>query len=155
MGLSLLSSASDPRQQLESLQRELYNRNRELAEVQEALRQERAKNAATERGAQQLREILSPMFNGLKMVFGEMEGIGISSTVPDSRVTAVWNDWKQKLGGHTAKAIDVLLLHGSMNRTQLRLHLRCATGTVVNVVAALNKAGLINKNGDQVSLKEL
>ena len=49
----------------------------------------------------------------------------------------------------------MLLLHGELNRTQLRLHLSCATRSITDVVYKLNQAGLINKNGGKISLKEL
>lgn len=152
MGL-MLNNLPNSQQQIESLQRELYNRNLQLNEAQEELRKERIKIATMEQGVSSLREILGPLYGGLKMVFGEIDAMGPASSTPKN--TAVWEDWKRKLGGHTAKAIDALLMHGQLNRTQIRIHLRCATGTVTNVVAALNKAGLINKSGDGISLKEL
>jgi hypothetical protein len=37
----------------------------------------------------------------------------------------------------------------------LRLHAKCAAGSVPGVVSQLWKNGLINKNGGRISLKEL
>jgi sugar-specific transcriptional regulator TrmB len=155
MGLSLLNLPPDPQAQLRSLQQELYNRNRQLEEAEEALRREKRKTAAIEAGVQQLRTVLSPLYQALQMVFGEIEAMGISGDSPTPRVSAVWESWKQKLGGQTAEAIDVLALHGEMNAEQLRIHLRCARTHVYNVISRLNKAGIINKNGGKISLKEL
>lgn len=155
MGLLRLNTLPNPQDQVESLQRTLAERNRQLAALDEALRQEKQKTASIERGVAELREVLNPLYTALRHIYGEIDRMGESGGSANPRVTAAWESWKEKLGGHTAKAIDVLLLHGSMNRTQLRIHLNCATGTVVNVVSALNKAGLINKNGSNISLKEL
>lgn len=153
-----LSVVPSPQQQLESLQRELYQRNRQLAEAEEALRVERQKTAAMERGVSQLRTFLNPLHEGLKMFYGEIDLMGFggtSSAAPDSRVAAIWADWKQKFPGHPSKAIDALLLHGQMTQGQLRIAVGCATGTISNVVGILNRAGLVNKNGGKISLKEL
>lgn len=155
--LAIISPAN-PQSQIESLQRELYQRNREIAELREELRQERGKANQVESGAAALRVFLRPLHSALLQVFGEMDNMGVSassSSVPDSRVAAIWADWKQKFPGHPSKAIDALLLHGSMTQGQLRIAVGCATGTISNVVSILNKAGLINKNGGKISLKEL
>jgi hypothetical protein len=150
-------SFPSPQQQLESLQRELYARNRQLAEAEEALRQERAKNAAVESGVRDLRRVLSPLYQALGQVFGEMEGMGMvaATTSADPRKQAIWESWKAKLPSGEAKAIDALLLHGTMTTAQLRIHVGCASRTAQNIVTALKSKGLIVKNGHQISLKEL
>jgi chromosome segregation ATPase len=157
--LSLIT-APDPRQQLETLQRELYARNRQLAEAEEALRQEKLKSAALERGVAELRSVLIPLYQGLQHIFGQIEATGVgeqasqsSSSAPKN--SAAWEQWKQRLGGATARAIDALMVHGEMNQTQLRIILGCATRTVTNVVTALNQAKLIDKRDGKIRLKEL
>lgn len=158
MGLTLTVQPPSQQGQIESLQRELYRRNQELAECREELRQERVKRETVERGVVALRETLNPLHNGLKMIFGEMEAMGVGSSVTTAtnpRIEAAWEDWKRKLGGQPAKAIDALLLHGALTQTQLRLHVGCANGSIAGIVYQLNKAGLINKNGGKISLKEL
>jgi hypothetical protein len=149
----------DPQQQIESLQRELYQRNRQLAESEEALRQERQKNAGVEVGIGELRTMLSPLYQGLQRIFGEIDALGIEGPVNgaglDPRKAAVWEDWKRKMPGLPAKFIEALMLHGELTQTQLRLHAKCAAGSVAGVVSQLWKAGLINKNGGKISLKEL
>ena len=159
MGLSLLNAMPDPQAQLRTLQQELYNRNRQLAEAEEALRQERLKSASLEKGVAILREILNPLHQGLNLVFGQIDEMGVASgsstTGMDPRKAAVWEDWKRKLPGIPARSIDALMLHGELTQTQLRLHAKCAVGSVAGVVSQLWKAGLINKNGGRISLKEL
>jgi len=125
--------------------------------LEEELRVERAKNTSAYKGLQQLQAILSPLYVALQRIFGEIETIGISENVVAHGLqkSAAWEAWKQKLGGLPAKAIDVLLLHGEMNRTQLRIQVGCATRSVTDIVYKLNQAGLINKNGGKISLKEL
>lgn len=155
-GLSLLNSPPDPQAVVRSLQEELSNRTQQLRNAEKELLMERQKNHALEMGVAQLRQVLEPLFRGLQMVFGEIDGMAIGSDAPAARKAGpAWDSWKQKMGGLTAKAIDVLLLHGALNQTQLRIHLGCARGSVPGIVSQLNKAGLINKNGGQISLKEL
>lgn len=124
------------------------------------LKAERRKNATTEKGVAQLRTILSPLHQALGMVFGQIDAMGVSEsngTVPASapKMSAAWEQWKERLGGATARAIDALMVHGEMNQTQLRIILGCATRTVTNVVAALNQAKLIDKRDGKIRLKEL
>lgn len=159
-GLALMSALPTQQSQIESLQRELYQRNRQLAEAEEALRQERQKNAALEAGVTNLRQVLTPLYQGLRMIFGELDAMGVqgetaSITGLDPRKAAVWEDWKRKMPGIPARFIDALMLHGELTQTQLRLHAKCAHGSVAGVVSQLWKAGLINKNGGRISLKEL
>jgi len=160
VSLSLLSPLPDFRQKADELQRELYKCNQQLNEVEEALRQERLKSATLERGVTELRSVLTPLYNGLQHIFGEIGAVGVSgelvtSSESDPRKKAIWDSWKAKLPSGESKAIDALLLHGTMTTGQLRIHVGCATRTAQNIVTALKSKGLINKNGAQVSLKEL
>jgi hypothetical protein len=151
-----LTALPDPRQQAESLQRELYQRNRQLNDAEEALRQERKKNAAVERGVAELRQVLTPLYRALGQVFGEIEAIGTEEvSSADPRKKAIWDSWKQKLPSGEGRAIDALLLHGSMTTAQLRIHVGCASRTAQNIVVALKSKGLIVKDGGQIKLKEL
>jgi hypothetical protein len=150
----------DPHGQIIALKRELAERNQRIAQLEQELVEARTRNAGIERGAEELRAALQPLYRGLLMVFGHIEEIGVSGPgvtgpAPTDATRQVWESWKQKLGGLTAKAIDVLLLHGPMNQTQLRIQLACASRSVTNLVGALNKAGLINKADGKISLKEL
>lgn len=136
-------------------QQELYRRNQENSDLREQLRQEKQKSAAVAHGVTNLRGIFDPLFQTLKMVYGEIDAMGVAETQATPRVSAAWEQWKQKLSGHPAKAIDALMVHGAMTQTQLRILIGCANGSIAGVVCTLNKAGLINKSGGKISLKEL
>ena len=159
MSLSILSPLPDWRQKAEALQRDLYERNRQLNEAEESLRQERLKTAAVERGVTELRTVLTPLYQALQHIFGEIGTMGVNEVTitndGDPRKKAIWDSWKAKLPSGESKAIDALLLHGTMTTGQLRIHVGCATRTAQNIVTALKSKGLINKNGPQISLKEL
>lgn len=158
MSLSILSALPDPMKAMNDLRRENERLRIELAEAQGEIRAERNKRATMERGISRLREVLSPLYGGLQMVFGEIETMGVGATAVqgmDPRKAAVWEDWKQKMPGIPARFIDALMLHGELTQQQLRLHAKCARGSVPGVVSQLWKNGLINKNGGKISLKEL
>lgn len=155
MSLSILSPLPDLQARIRQLEQDLFTRNRQLNEAEDALRQERQKTAQTERGVQELRNVLNPLYSALQHIYGEINNMGVDSTPASTKHSVIWESWKQKLGGLPAKAIDALLLHGEMSRTQLRIHVGCATGSVADLVYRLNQAGIINKNGGKISLKEL
>lgn len=154
-GLIPFSAQPTQQQQVESLQRELHARDREVADLQEALRIERQKSSQFAHGAQELRSILQPLYLSLQHVFSEIDAMGPASATPAAKSNPAWEQWKRRLGGATARAIDALMVHGEMNQTQLRIILGCATRTVTNVVAALNQAKLIDKRDGKIRLKEL
>jgi chromosome segregation ATPase len=142
-------------QKVRELQQELYNRNRQLEEAETRAQNAESRAAAAEAGVTQLRQILSPLHQALGMVFGEIDSMNPPSQVSDSRVSAVWESWKQKLGGKQAEFIDAMLTHGEMTATQLKIATKSGQQTVYDTIHKLNKAGLINKNGGKFSLKEL
>lgn len=153
-----LNTPQDPFELIRKLRNEIDTLKVELRDSQQSLREERMKAGANAEGVRQLQGILQPLYRGLQQIFGEIEAMNVGSSVAvptDSRIAAIWSDWKQKFPGHPARAIDALMLHGSMTQSQLRIAVGCATGTISNVVSILNKAGLINKNGGKISLKEL
>jgi hypothetical protein len=131
----------------------------QLRESESARLVEQGRANSVEDGVRELRSALNPLYQALRQVFGEIESMGVSDGTSTSaaspRNSAAWEQWKQRLGGATARAIDALMVHGEMNQTQLRIILGCATRTVTNVVAALNQAKLIDKNGGKISLKQL
>jgi hypothetical protein len=154
----VLNTLPDPQSQIASLQRALQEKTQRIAELEQELLRERNKNRGMESGAEQLRTILRPLYNALGMIYGQIEDMGISSNgaAPVSgEDERVWTSWKQKLGGKTGEAIDVLRMHGAMTYTQLRLQLHCATRTVTNIVGALHRAGLITKADGKITLREL
>ena len=161
MSMSILSPLPDPTKALRDLERENYRLREELSTKEDELRREKLKTVTMERGVARLREALTPVYSGLQMIFGEIEATGVhgesvsSSNGMDPRKAAVWEDWKRKMPGIPARFIEALMLHGELTQNQLRLHAKCAQGSVAGVVSQLWKAGLINKNGGRISLKEL
>lgn len=158
MSLSLMNPLPDTERRIRELTQALEAADQRGDRLEVELKAERRKNASVEKGVVELRKILSPLYQALGMVFGQVEVMGVTDSrdyAPAPKANAAWESWKQKVGGLAARAIDVLLLHGELNRTQLRLHLSCATRSITDVVYKLNQAGLINKNGGKISLKEL
>jgi len=160
VSLSILSPLPDPLKRVHQLQQEIDDLRNQLEDAQDDLRKERQKTATMERWVSRLREALTPVYSGLQMIFGEIEATGVqgemaSASGLDPRKAAVWEDWKRKMPGIPARFIDALMLHGELSQTQLRLHAKCAQGSVAGVVSQLWKAGLINKNGGKISLKQL
>lgn len=165
-----LTGVPSPKDQVESLRQELFAKNRQLnerddenASLREEIRRLERDKKAMETGLVNLRSLLAPLHNGLKMVFGEFDGLDIPNMAPqgsqpdsvDPRKQKVWDSWKEKLGGKAAETIDVLLLHGEMNTAQLRVHLQCNKDYAYQVVSKLYTAGIIKKNGGKISLKEI
>lgn len=111
------------------------------------------------RGVGELRRILDPLFNGLKLIYGELDAIepanGSQLVRTDDKNNVVWDSWKKKLGGRPAEFIAELLIHGEMTGKQLEVATRCGRKTVAGTIYKLNQAQLINKNGGKYSLKEL
>jgi hypothetical protein len=153
-------------QRIDALEHELANRTRQLESAEEALRAANALHVQVTEGSRDLRRVLLPLYTALQKVFGEIDVMSVPEAAVgggepaaqwlDPRKRQVWEAWKTKLPGIPAKMIDALLVHGSLNQTQLRIHAQCARSSVPNAVMALNRAGLINKSGDgKISLKEL
>jgi hypothetical protein len=132
---------------------------RRVAQLEEELQAERSKANSIDAGAQQLRGVLNPLYNALRRVYGQMDEMGIGQAElnhSNPKANLVWEDWKKKLGGAAARIIDILHLHGQLDQTQIRIHLGTnRIQTVYDAVSKLNKAGIINKNGGRISLKEL
>ena len=118
-----------------------------------------------DRALTMLRRQLGPLYRALQAVFGELDAAGVRDEPPaeptpgsprgQSAIDPRWESWKQKMPGRTAEMIDLLLLHGEMNRNQLMAGMRAGKDTVRVTVSRLNGAGLINKNGSRISLKQL
>ena len=162
MSLSILSPLPDPTKRLRELETENRQLREQLEDKEDELRRERRKTATMEQGISRLREALTPVYGGLQMIFGEIEATGVTGaggtgTVnsPDSRVTAVWESWKQRLGEGPSKVIDALLLHREMNTQQLAIATGYHRTSIPAFIHKLNKAGLLNKNSGRFSLKEL
>jgi len=142
------------RRQIRELEQDLMGANHQI----QALERENSlmRNAMTV-----LRRKLDPFRVVIAAIFGELdvipvdEAVMVSAPPVDDRKRAVWESWKQKLGGKPADLIDALLVHGEMNAVQLRVAMRCHINSVYEATAKLQKMGLLNKSGGKYSLKQL
>ena len=113
------------------------------------------------RAVASLRKQLTPIYQALQQVFGHMEAIpGMDASSPTdhvhpARVSAAWEQWKQKLGKGGAKMIDALLIHGEMTRRQIAVATGYSPQNISNLTSELNKLSLITKNGDKIALRQL
>jgi hypothetical protein len=127
----------------------------QVSQLQSELRRSREDTARSVAG---LRRELSPLYNALRRLFGEIDNLGVEDE-PAPRVqpktSAIWESWKRKLGGKPAEFIDILLEHGEMSAAQLKIAAHCGQRTVYDTIFKLNKAGLVNKNGGKFSLKQI
>jgi hypothetical protein len=152
------------------LEGQVYDRDQLIESMQDEIEQLRSDlivaRAESARAVQQanravakLRTILSPLYGGLRELFGELDKFGgdemVASPADDSRTKAVWENWKQKMPGNPAKIIDALLLHGEMNTQQVAIAIGLHRTSIPKLIYQLNQAGLINKNGGKFSLKKL
>ena len=139
--------------------RDLREQNRQLSVL---LRDARTETAIAQRESARalgaLRQQLSPLYRALQAVFGEIDAAGIAddgAAPANPRIAAVWESWKQKMGGHAGQIIGVLQLHREMTAQQIAIAIGIHKKNVPQLVHKLKKNGLINKNGDKFSLKEL
>ena len=147
---------------IKELEADLRTRTRERDDA--ALEARRAREDAN-RALSMLRHQLTPLYRALQGVFGELDAAGVTenhhpepgtaTTAAAPKNVAVWQAWKEKFPPAVGKVIDALLLHGEMNHSQIKIAARLGSSTVTDCVYKLNKAGLINKNGGKVSLKQL
>lgn len=154
----LTGNVETPEQaRIADLEAEVESLKDALASAQADAQRER-RQTATAVGS--LRRQLTPLYRALQGLFGELDQLSdgdVSSSTPnapDARVVAVWASWKSKMGTASV-VIDALLLHGEMNTQQLAIACGKDRTTIPAYIMKLNKAGLINKNGNRFSLKPL
>lgn len=156
--------------ELGRLREEVRRQRSELADLQNRLEEAEQSSQLTGRALQRLRKTLLPMYQALQMVFGEIDAAGVDTAEAefnqtpnaraapagvDPKVAAVWDSWKARFGSGVGKVIDVLLLHGAMSATQLRIACQCRQDTVYKHIGVLKNAGLITKDGGKYNLKQL
>lgn len=137
--------------ELDGLRLEVAQLRQELAGARSAAI---AAGSAAVKSTANLRRQLTPLYRALQAVFGELDAIG-GAEATESATDPRWLSWKQKLPGRPAEMIDLLLLHGEMNRNQLMAGMRAGKDVVRVTISKLNTAGLLVKNGGRVSLKKL
>lgn len=152
----LEGDVSDPRdERISELEQEVRDLTDELSHTKFALGE--AQRQGT-RGMSNLRRQLSPLYKALQDVFGELEKAGVSDEKQDrggdSRTQMIWDSWKRKMGA-ASPVIDALLLQPGMNQTQIGIAIGRSRKTVPALIFKLKQAGLITKDGDRYSLKQL
>src|SRR2546430_849984 len=92
-----------------TLLREIEGLKKELQQLREKNELEQYRNVRIVQAHARLREILEPLYNGLRDVFGELQE-SIASKPGQSAVSNdKWEIWKRKLGGKQAEFIQALL----------------------------------------------
>lgn len=135
----------------EQIKRQYY----EIQQLKEDLRNERQKTHAVEAGVRKLKSATTPLFHALQLIHGEMDAMGIDGSVSPAVGDVKWDFWRKRFPGRGAELIDTLLINKSMNTKQLSTALKCDPRTLAQLIYKLNQAGLIAKNGNMFSLKEL
>jgi hypothetical protein len=102
-----------------------------------------------------LKSQLEPEYRAMQMLFEDLEQFGSNGSGPAN--SEIWEPWKVKLGKRPAQMIDALLDRGELTRTQLATLTGQSpgSGSYANNLSQLNKNGLLEKNGDKLSLSKL
>jgi hypothetical protein len=106
-----------------------------------------------------LRQRLAPLYHALKQTFGDMEVVvgddPMSAPEQSSAPNSKWEAIKQRHGGRIAEVIDLLLIHGPMNQSQLAANLKTSGGNVSgNILPKLISMGLVVRRDGKVHLRE-
>jgi hypothetical protein len=147
------------RDKVESLEQELRQARAEVIRL-------RATSDTATMAVTELRRQLGPLYRAFRAVFGEIElVVGKDDAAPVSATAAPpangtqssrWDAIKRGLPPRLAQAVDIVLLHGSMNNSQLAAAMKMdRTNCSNNVTSKLKSMGLFIKNGNIYSLKEL
>ena len=97
-----------------------------------------------------IKSIMLRQYGAYRQAFGEQ------STVVSSDGADKWNAIKQRLAPRQREAIEILLLQGSMKRTQLAAAMKMDySNCTKNVVGILLRQGWLIDNGGNLSLKQL
>lgn len=133
-----------------ALRREIERLVNELRRTEGELKQAQNEALAARQATGNLRRLLAPLW-------GEVQALGDDSPITTNlQGNSKWEAIKARNAGKAAEAIDVLLIHGSMNTNQLSAALKMGYESCrVNVVDKLRRQGLLVKNGRDLSLKEL
>lgn len=136
---------------------EIQRLNDRIEELEAELRLARLQAANAKRDAAlamgNLKKQLSPLYRALQMVFGELEAVG--DDLPQGG-GGKWDVVKQRLAPRLREAVDLLLIQGSMKRTQMAAALKMDySNCTKNVIGALLRQGLLTDDNGQLRLKEL
>jgi uncharacterized small protein (DUF1192 family) len=157
MSQFLLEGEVDHTQSFIAAVGKLKDRIAELESELEDARHEAAQaKGDAARATAKLRKQLSPLYSALKDVFGELDAIGGDTAPEPSGQQGKWEVVKQRLAPRLREAVDILLLQGTMRRTQMANALRMDySNCTKNVIGVLIRQGWIVDNGGSLSLKQL
>lgn len=149
----LLEGEVDTRdQEIETLNNRIADLEGELDVARAEAR--RATQQAT-RAMANLHRQLSPLYQALQMVFGELDAVGVDEA-PSQGSNPKWEAIKQRMAPRMRETIDLLLLQGAMQRTQIAAALRMDyTNCTKNVIGILMRQGWLVEHGGKIALKEL
>ena len=146
----------------------LHADNRRLSEELRLAKLEvlkaKSDNESVLAGVQEIRSLLTPLYRGLRLTFGEIEALPLANNGGQAVATAtanpkraVWQRWIDDFGSDTlnAKMIIALLDHGSLSAEQLRVPMKCSAQSIYNTYGRLQKLGLVKTSSGKYFLKEL
>jgi hypothetical protein len=147
---------------IDDLKRKNQALQRRVDDLELELQKQKNESKRAAQAIANLRDVLNPLHRAMKLIFGEIDSVDIPEYQPYTTTTTVsvnspaWETWKQKLGGKKAEFIQALLDTGHpMTSEQLRISTHTGRSTVPQIIHELKKLGLIEKNGDKYSLKQL
>lgn len=138
-----LSDEIDPAEdRFERLEREMEELREQFAAVRNEIKRE-AVVALLGLLTSAMREVASGKYD-------------LSSIRTDGASTSAWDAVKQRLAPRLREAVDILLVQGSMFRTQLAAAMKMDYSNCnKNVITVLIRQGLVVENGRELALKEL
>lgn len=150
-------------QELDRALRLIESLERDLATERENIQKERQKSMNIKRALANLKEKLNPMHNAINLIYSDLDAAGIevdesntaaAGTAPSTHVgSAKWESCKQRMPGHPAELIDLLLIHKEMTVQQMAGLGHMGKQSVYRAIAKLTGAQLLNKAGGRFSLK--
>lgn len=136
---------------------EIMNLEAEVVQLKADLAREQQAGRQGARAVAALRKQLTPLYQALQMIFGQIETVSESaegaapvSSVMSTRIEA----WKRQLGPTCAKVIDTLRVHGELNVEGIRINAKMSPNTVYRCTSQLQRAGAIVKHGGRFSMKQ-
>lgn len=141
------------------LRREIAGLEQELEQAKEELRSTKQASQNAIRAVNVIRRQLEPWHNAMKLLFEEINRVGVDSEEPISEdssgsLSPKWQMMKQKLGHREAQIIDALQ-HGGMTAKQLTPVLHWDIKTVYRFTKKMTDSNLLINEGGKFSLRNL
>jgi hypothetical protein len=99
-----------------------------------------------------LRQALEPQYRAMQKLFAELDSVAAS---PGGDPT-IWESWRSRLPGRAVKILDVLIQRGEATRDQIAVlsGISRSSSNLDNGISELNRAGLIDKDGKTIRLRQ-